>query len=148
MADFTNLKSLEVHAEKRVDYTLFQIAGEPVLELAPATEANKPYHNALLRRSRRNQRRIQAGAIDAALMAENREDDRSLYAEFIIKGWRRMLDAQGKPVPFTLENVKDFLNALPNWLFDEVRLFASNSQNFVPEVSINVEEAAGNSPTA
>ncbi len=148
MADFQQLKGLQVVAEKTVPYTLYQVAGEPVLHLAPATEANRPYFNGLLKRSRRNRQRIQAGAFDARVLSDNRDDDRVLYSQFIVKAWEKVVDSKNQPVDFNQENVLDFLNALPNWIFDDLRLFANDSQNFIESPTIDAEEAAGNLPSA
>ncbi len=61
MSDFSHLSRLHVEATDTVDYTFYQIEGEPTLQVAPATEANKPYFNAILRRGRKNVRALNAG---------------------------------------------------------------------------------------
>lgn len=146
MTDFANLKSLEVKAEKTSPFTIYQIEGEPVLHIAPATEANKPYFNALLKRSRKNQRRINSGNFTGAIIQENRDNDRELYPRFVIRGWDEVIDSSGDAVPFNTQNATDFLQALPDWLFDEIRNFATDPQSFVNEPTVDVEELSGNSP--
>lgn len=141
---FEHLKKLEVKAGETAPFTLYQVVGEPVLHLAAATEANKPYFNALLKRSRKNQRRLQSGSFTAALIEENRDDDRELYPKFVVKGWDKIIDSEGNSVPFSVDACNDFLAALPNWLFDEVRQFAVEATNFV-DVEVDMEEVAGNS---
>jgi hypothetical protein len=131
MADFGHLRKLEVSDVKTVRLPIYQLEGEPVLIVAPAGEANKKYFNELLKRSRKNMRRIQSQQFTAGLVAENRDDDRRLYSLFVIKGWEGVTDATGKAAQFTEENVKSFLDALPDWLFDEIRQFCTNMQNFV-----------------
>ena len=133
MSDFSHLQKLDVGVAETIDYELFQIEGEPVLELAPATEANKPYFNAVLRRSRKSVRALQAGSISPGMIASNREEDRALYVAHIIRGWRGVLDSDGKVAPFTQENVRDFLAALPNWIFDDLRTYAGNPANFMDD---------------
>jgi hypothetical protein len=145
MTDFGNLKSLEVKAEKTAPFTIYQIEGEPMLHLAPATEVNKPYFNALLKRSRKNQRRINSGSFTSAVIQENRDNDRELYPLYVVRGWERVVDSSGNAAEFTPENVRDFLTALPDYLFDEVRNFATEPSNFVSEM-VNKEELSGNSP--
>ncbi|MHA1859164.1 MAG: hypothetical protein ACTSUU_06935 [Candidatus Thorarchaeota archaeon] len=142
--DFEHLKKLEVKAGETAPFTFYQIVGEPVLHLAPATEANKPYFNALLKRSRKNQRRLQGGNFTATVIAENRDDDRELYPRHIVKGWDQVVDSDGESVPFSKEACADFLTALPDWLFDEARQFAVDASNYV-DVEADVEELAGNS---
>jgi len=143
--DFNHLKALEVQSERTAEYTFYQIVGEPVLIVSPATEANKPYFNALLKRSRKNSRRITAGSFTAAVIEENRDDDRVLYPKLIVKGWRKVSDSQGVSQDFSLEKCTAFLAALPDWLFDELRQFCIDPQNFIDDL-VDVDELAGNSP--
>ena len=115
-----------------------------MLTLSPATEANKPYFNALLKRSRKNQKRLQGGSFTASVIAENRDDDRVLYPKHIVKGWDKVVDSEGNPAEFNHENLVGFIAALPDWLFDEARTFATEESNFIDEM-VEVEEIAGNS---
>ena len=133
--DFSHLSI----SERVARFTLYQVAGEPYLDMVHAGESNKPYFNALLKRSRKNVRRMRAGAMDANTMAQNRDEDRTLYPRYVIKGWGCkkgpgiILDSKANEISYSEENLRTFLNALPNWLFDDVRLFASEEANFVDE---------------
>jgi hypothetical protein len=140
--NFSHLKNLDVKG-KTADFVIYQINGEPTITLKPATEANKPYFNAVLKRSRRNMRAVQSGAINQVMIKENREQDRDLFPRFVVVGWDGILDSDGEPVEFTKENCADFLAALPDWLFDEVRDFAGKSSNFSGEMP-DIETKAGN----
>jgi hypothetical protein len=142
MTDFSHLKVLEVK-NKTAEYTIYQIAGEPVLIVKPATEANKGYFNSVLRRSRRNLHAVKAGSISQKMIKENRAEDRELYPKHIVNGWKTMKDSKGKDVPFSPEAAHDFLEALPDWLFDEIRAFCGASQNFSGE-PIDIEAKLGN----
>jgi hypothetical protein len=144
MTDFANLKAMEVRAERTAAFTLYQIEGEPVLHMAPATEANEPYFNELLKRSKRNQRRINAGNFTSGMIQENRDNDRELYPRFVVRGWNRVVDAKGEVAEATEENVKAFLVALPDWLFDEARAFATDPHNYVGDL-VDAGELSGNS---
>ena len=137
-------------------YTMFQVMGEPYIEVSHAGESNKPYFNALLRRSKKNMRRMRAGAVDAAALADNRDEDRALYPRYIVKGWGIsekagvILDSTGNEIEYSAENVSTFLKALPNWLFDELRLFCGEESNFLEDLEEgeevpNSEEVSGNS---
>ena len=143
MSKFSHLKQLDVQREQTTEYPLYQLAGEPVLILAPATESNRGYFNSLLRKSRKNMRVVQSGKVNASVVKNNREEDKKLYAEHIIVGWKNMLDSSGNEIPFSKEDCADFLNELPDWLFDEIRTFASNVQNFI-EDAIDAQETAKN----
>lgn len=140
--DFSHLKNLDVK-DKTARYTIHQIAGAPVLIMNPATEANKPYFNAVLKKSRRNVRALKAGAISQVMIAENREQDRELFPRCVVTGWEGVTDAKGKTVEFSRENCEAFLRALPDWIFDEVRNFAGDSINFTEDMP-DVEVKAGN----
>jgi len=140
--DFSYLKNLEVK-NKTAEYSLFQINGEPTLILKPATEVNKGYFNSVLRRSKRNLRAMKSGSISQKMIKETREEDKELYPKYIISGWKDVKDSAGKDVPFSPENCVDFLEALPDWIFDDIRNFAGSSENFSGEV-IDVKAKLGN----
>lgn len=144
MTKFGHLKSLEVQSTATADYPIYDIGESAVLKIAPATEANKPYYNAILRTTKRTAQMQRAKkGIDVALLKQNREEDRKLYPDHIIKGWDGVVDANGKQVKFSKEEAKDLVDALPDWMFDQLRNFASDHCNFVD--GIDVEETAKNS---
>jgi hypothetical protein len=140
--DFNHLRALEVR-DKTAKCVIYQVKGEPFLVVKPATEANKPYFNAVLRRTKRNVRAVQASAISAAIIAENRDEDRELFPQHVIVGWGRVTDSSGQGVEFSEAACREFIEALPDWIFDEVRSFAGNSFNFTGDV-IEVESKVGN----
>jgi len=135
-----NFSHLNV-SQKVSRHTFYQVPGEPYLDVTHAGEANKPYFNALLKRSRNNVRRMRAGGIDAAAMTQNRNEDREIYHKHIVKGWGCkdgpgfILDSEGNRIDYSQGNVATFLNALPNWVFDELRVFAGEESNFIDEMS-------------
>lgn len=132
MSDFSHLQRLSETRETR-DFVLYNLEGEPVLKLRPATEANKPYFNGILRRARKNRGAIQAGVVSGGLVRESRQDDRRLYAQHVLAGWEGVTDSAGELVPFNSENALAFLEALPDWIFDEVRGFAGTPANFLED---------------
>ncbi len=141
MADFSHLRALEVATDGTTEFALHQITvngKSPVLHVAPATEANKPYFNALLKRSGRNVRQVRSGNINASMIEENREEDRELYPRHIVKGWSDVLDANGEELEFSAGNCTDFLAALPGWLFDELRNFCGNPASFAELLDVEV----------
>ncbi len=127
---FDYLKKFEVK-DNTAEYTIFQIDGEPTLILKPAVESNKPYFNSVLRKSRKKVKAAQAGSINSQMIKENRAEDRELFPKYVIVGWKNVVDNEGKESPFSEENCSDFINSLPDWLFDQIRTFASASENFV-----------------
>lgn len=149
MADFSHLKQLDVTRDMRSRFTLhsIQVNGvSPTLILRPATEQNPAYFNALIKRNRKAAQIIQAGGVTAGLIAQNRNEDRELFPAHVIDGWENMLEADGAEVPFNLQNCRDFVNALPDYIFDTVRDHAGTHRNFVPDAPDpgEVEELAKN----
>lgn len=143
--DFSHLKKHEV-TDKTMEYPLFQIAGDPVptLILKPATEANKPYFNAVLKRSKKNIRALQSGSITSKIMDEGRDEDRELYPKFVVVDWKNVCDANGEDVPFSGEHCEEFLRCLPDWIFDDIRKFAGQPTNFTNTEPVDVSEKAKN----
>lgn len=143
--DFSNLSALNIE-EKTVDFTIDTIqlkadAEYPVLEVVSATESNKQYMNGLLKKAARNARKVQRGQLNVQILDENRGIDRELYPKFVVKNWRNIYDASGAEVPFSQCTCADFLNSLPNWLFDELRNFCGQHVNFLQE---DIEEKVKN----
>lgn len=135
MVDFTNISALKVTKENVVEYPVYELAGEPVLMLCSATEGNSGYMNGLLRLTgQADGGRRKKLVVDAKLMDETREHDKILYAEFVITGWKGVVDVNGNEVEYSVENVKAFLAALPAWIFDYIRTFASSPDNFVETI--------------
>lgn len=134
--------AVSIAMREKVDYTIYSLEGEPVLVLTQATEVNKPYFNGLLRRSRRNMPRVKAGNIDVDLVIANRDNDRELYAKHVLCGWKNVRDTKGNEVAFSHEDALDFLKALPDFIFDEIRDFASEPRNFVKEQGPDASEVA------
>lgn len=147
MADFSGLKKLDVRPKGTVPFKIYQIEVEgktPTLEIAPATEANPQYFNQLLKRTGKSARALRSGSLSAAMLSENREEDRKLYPSLVVKGWSDVIDhSTGQEVPFTPTACGEFLAALPDWIFDEIRDFAATPGNFVERP--DVENLAKNS---
>lgn len=145
-ADFSNLTALAVTKDDTADLTLYTVVGEPILTVRPAGEANKPYFNHLLKHTGKYARRLKASKISATMLAENRDEDRALFPKFVIVNWNKRppIDAAGKSAPFNEENCVAFIKALPDDVFDEVRDFATNMENFRDD-DFDTEAVAKNS---
>jgi hypothetical protein len=122
--------------------------GEPTLIVAPAFGANKDYFNALLKRRRTGPARLTpkklTEKLEAHTIEDTRNDDKVLYPRHVIKGWENITDNDGKKVPFSVEEVTEFLKVLPDWIFDEVRVFCVQPENFVEEELPDTEEVSKN----
>lgn len=136
MSKFGSMRKQHVKADDTAEYPLYQIelnGKSPTLLVRPATEVNKPYFNALLKRSARAARMARAGKIDAATLARNRDEDRQLYPELVVYGWKDVIGDDGKAVAFTRDDCAEFLGALDDWVFDDVRNFCGDPVSFRKE---------------
>lgn len=128
--DFSNLKKSEVKVDKLFDYVIHDLQDQPTLKIKPAVEANKPYFNALLKRSRKKVKAIQSQQLDNEMLSANRNEDRHLYSEHVVFGWENVKDASGEDVPFTQEHCLQYFRQLPDWIFDKLRNFVTRPENF------------------
>lgn len=144
MSKFSHLSKYEVKADRLIEYVLDDIEDEPVLFLSPATSENKPYYNKVLRKTAKNPLKA-IKKINAGTVRENRDQDRALFAKYVIKDWKKIFDGEGKEVEFSEQNCFEFLEALPDWIFDQVRNFAASPENFIDDAII--EDLSKNSQT-
>lgn len=141
MTDFSYLKKVDVKNNETKEYHISQISVSgktPVLLVSAATESNTLYYNALLRDAIKNARKVRKGGVSAEMMKKNRDQDRELYPKHVIKGWRDIVDADGNEVPFSQEACSDFVNQLPDWIFDDIRNYCSDPTNFVDEFDLDI----------
>jgi len=136
MADFKHLAALRVAPDATVDYTFFRIAGEPTLTVRPAGDTNPEFFNAALRVSKKAQRqnRGRKGQTPTPESIERaRQQDIEIFADTIVTGWSGVLDSNGDEVEFSRENLVAFLNAIPADMFNELRNFCLDIDNFRDE---------------
>ncbi len=146
MVDFSHLASLEIPNEAK-PYSMDIRGEDAILHLLPAAEANKPYWNAVLRYS---DSKLKGGkkktSIDAATLEKNRKIDKQLIANYCLVGWEGIKDTSGDDVPFTKENGLEFLMALPGRLFDPIKTWAADADNYLATPAIIDEVEAGAEP--
>lgn len=132
--NFDYLKELDVK-DKTAEFPLSMIRNCPVLIVRPATEANPPYFNEILRRSSKTIRNAAQGKIQITsdTMKKNRKEDRELFPKHVIVGWNGVIDSEGNEGEFNEENCSKFVNALPDWIFDQIGAFCRNNSNFLPD---------------
>ena len=134
MVDF-NLAAYKVTKDNVMEYPLIELAGEPVLVLRSATEGNADYLNGIMRATGvADGGRRKEIVIDAAMMEETLEHDKALYPECVIVGWSGVIDSEGNKVKFSKKNVREFIEQLPDWIFNRVRTFATKPENFVNKI--------------
>lgn len=151
MGNFSHLKKLSVKG-KTAEFPISLIRFEkkngdeienvsPVLIVSPATSINKPYINAALRKmSKKLKRAASTGIVGKSENDELRKISIQLYPQYVIEGWEDMPDSDGNFVEFTEESCRDFLEAYPKELMDELIDFCSKNSNFAEVLDM---ESAG-----
>lgn len=147
MSQFEYLKRYDPKGG-RAWYTL-PILGSPRLQVRHAGGTNKGYVNAVAKHNAKTgtARRIARGQVDADLLHENLQVDRQLFPKYVIVGWDGVRSTDGDLVPFSQESCRDLLDALPDWIIQELSTFAAVAANFLPDdvpSEDDVDEQAGN----
>jgi hypothetical protein len=139
----------------RVDGSEELTEGQPYLVLSHAGDSNKPYMNAVARattRAVRGKRQSPSAERVQQRIKEDRDQDRVLFPDHVVKGWGNIPGANREPVEYSRAACKELCAKLPDWLFDRMRQYAGNPLNFIeddddaetaPE-DADVEELAGN----
>ena len=151
MSNFSYLKKLSVKgktAEFPISLIRFEkINGDeienvtPVLIVSPATSINKPYINAVLRKmSKTLKRAANTGVIGKDENDELRKISIELYPRYVINSWEDMPNSEGNLEEFTEESCRDFLEAYPKELMDELIVFCSKNSSFAEVLDM---ESAG-----
>lgn len=142
MTDFSHLDVLTPKVTAtRYDLPALGIGAH--LMVLPAIEANRPYFAELHQRVLAQSRLQRAGAeVSADTLRKNREEDRALYARHVIVGWSGIHDAAGTMVPFSAGAALDLLRALPDHMFDVLRVFCSEARNFAEAVVLDAPPLA------
>jgi hypothetical protein len=131
---FDHLKKLEVRREATTWVELPEVSPKARVQVRPATEANPPYFNAMLKTAAPRARRVtRTDRVSIEDTAENRDEDRALFPRYVLVGWEGILDTAGQPVPFSSDHARDFCRALPDWLFDRIRNVAATPERFLAE---------------
>lgn len=124
------------------------VAPGVALVCRPAHESNRAYQSAMLATAGKRQRLTDAlaGALSQANAKQDRDEDRKLFPGLVVVNWEGVTNTKGEPVAPTPDNIAAFLRALPDWLFDRVRIFAMRPENFVraEETPPNASTLAGN----
>jgi hypothetical protein len=135
MADFSNFQQLEIKGHTAKFSMAMATPGpngfRPVIIGRPASHENRAYRDEMLydigERFRASGGRVQ---LSADQMDQTRAKSRKMYAQFVICGWENVFDASGQEVPFSGEAATQFIAALPDWIFDEMRHFFEEPANF------------------
>jgi hypothetical protein len=138
--NFSNLEKLKVKSSATALYTFHDIEGEPTLRVKPASEVNSPYMNQVLKKGKHMLRSLRRGKMSTQTLQENREQDYRLFPRYIVEDWPvAPVDANGEAVPFSVENCEAFLRAIPTHLFNDLRDFCGDIDNFIDEDELDSE---------
>ncbi len=141
MSQFDHLKALHVTATATADFIFEHLEGMPSLTCRPATDINEGFFNAVLKAGKQASRKAKAirklkGKQEKDLAAQKekaRLDDIELFVDHIVVGWDDVVNKKGKPVEFTTENLRQFLQAIPPEMFHDLRVFCLSIENFRPD---------------
>lgn len=146
--DFSHIREQYTPGSQSVPYSMTRLRGDVVLDVKHAGESNRPYYNEVNRKNAKTSAitRILRGKEDPATAKAALDEARELFAKFVVVGWRGVVDRARKPVEFSVENCREFLFQLPDYIFRELMTFCSNQSNFLPDAIDNEEaqEQAGN----
>jgi len=147
--NFSHLEKLKVKASATALFVFDEIEGEPTLEVKPIGEQNKQYTNQVLKKGKKTIRTIRKGKMTVNTLKENREQDYRLFPRYVVVDWPvPPVDNEGNPVEFTAANCEAFLKAIPVRMFNDLREFCGDDDNFLEEDELDSEaeeDLAGNS---
>lgn len=106
--------------------------GKPIqIKICRAGGANVAYNKAMEAKTKPYRRQLQNGTLDMEVMTSIL---REVYADTVVIGWSNVEGADGKPMPFTRENVIKLFTDLPE-LFADVQDQATNLALFRAEIN-------------
>lgn len=136
---FDKIKNLSVGVDASAEYIFYGIEGEPSVIGRPATEANKRYMNAVLKKGKRLIRRMRGGKLSVEALAESREQDYELFPRHVLTGFgKRPLRDDGSEAEDG--DLESFLRAIPTDMFDEMRGFFNDPDTFRDEDELDEED--------
>lgn len=130
MTDFSHLKDLAVDSTSTTVFTFARIMGSPALTVRPAHRVNRDFLNEMIATAKDPSRAVAKGSTDDEMLDQIRESDIDIFARCIVTGWEGVVDSNGDEVEFAEDHVRQFLAAIPADMFDDLRVFCLNIDNF------------------
>lgn len=140
MSKFNYLKKAQVDAGLVKEYPIsdLEINGKtPTLLVKTASDANRPLFKRRLLDAQNKPARKKSKKVTPNDIADIRRDDIGYYSEYVVTGWKNVIDDTGKEVPFDQESCADYLESLPTWMFDALRDFCSDPVNHTDSLEID-----------
>ena len=157
---FNRVKKLRIAPEQTSPCDVPELGPDAVLHLAYAGEVNKEYFNARFgegiaaaekaaERPSRARKALKEIVKKEGNTKAARERDRTLFAQYIVKGWTDVLDDDDAKPPYTVEDMQTIIDDLcsdPSTvpIFDRIRGHANDPLNY-REMPGDLNETAKNS---
>ena len=136
MTRFSHLGKLDI-AGRTAWLELPEIAPKARIQGHPATDVNKPYFNAMLKRTGKQIRHLaRGGRMTAEHFRDNRDVDVALYPIHVFTAWDGIPDDDEELVPYSKDDCKDFmlqLAAKAPYLVDRIRNFFGQPESFLDD---------------
>ena len=145
---FNQLAKHRVNTSKLPTFDLPEIGEGAGIIVAMAGESNVDYFRAVLKQTpsdkgSRKKKKNEVVEISPAEVKKQRGIDRNMFGKHVVKGFTKIIDDKAVTVVFNEENAITLMNALPDWLFDELRTYCTNVSNFT-DFEIDVDEKVKN----
>lgn len=160
MTDFSQLSGLRVTKERTSEYEMWELDGTPT---APEGESVTLITRCVVGNERyQGQVRDQKAAIQRKVNQERkqqggkrrtrgqdrvfdllRDPDREAYPGAVVIGFvegKEPRDVNGKVIPYSDSDCRDFLRALPAWIFDNLRWWVIDPANYVDGGALDDEQ--------
>ena len=148
---FANVAKYKVDKSTRREYRFHNIdlgnGKIPSFIVVSASDVNKSYFSAFLKATSPKMRQAQSSKITMNFVEEVRAINKDLYSKYVIVGWKNVIDDEGRESQFSPTQCREFLNYLPDQMFDELTSFCSTYTNFIDDfpAADEMEQIAGNS---
>lgn len=131
---FKNVAKAHIGPETVARFDIPEIEGCPWLEVRPAGESNKAYFNEALRQQAKDARRVSRGVMSVEDTVRERAQAIEPYAKHILTGngggWISAETDAEVAMPLDLDSRIVLLKSLPPDVFDRLRIFCNQLQNF------------------
>ena len=150
MGNWDNLRKLEVDKESAVEFEFYEFPDPCPVLFVKCTVGNSAYHDAIRTERESIERKLNKKKNkgrkrtnrDINLMKLLRDPDRRHYPGNIIVGWKNNIDDDGTEVEFSDEECADFLQKLPDYLFDRLRYYVIEPKHFIDTAMSSDDEEA------
>lgn len=119
-------------------YPITELDDDTVFYLRCASAGNEKYRDEMFKLTGLDDDapRRKKVKIDSDFLNEQREADRVLFPLYIVTGWENVLDDKtGKEIPYSVEKAKELFADFPEWLFDPMRVFVNQPENFTKTIN-------------